>query len=147
MFEDLAFNEEIGPVADRQGFIYIMVRDQDADVLVFEAGHHRLDILHGNRIHTRKRFIQQDEAGINGQGPRNLSTPAFATTQGVPVVLADMRKAELVQQLFHLVFPFFTGEIGHLQYRHDIVFHRQLTEYRRLLREVANAHLRPFVHG
>jgi hypothetical protein len=35
MFKNLAINQQVSTVADREGFIYIVIGDKDTDVFVF----------------------------------------------------------------------------------------------------------------
>ena len=73
-----------------------MVGDDDTDILVFEFGYNMLDILHGYRVHSGERFVQQDELRIYGQSPGNLAAAAFAPGKLYPETFADLVQVELV---------------------------------------------------
>jgi hypothetical protein len=75
VLKDLAFNEQVGTVADGEGFRHVVVGNEDTDILVFEFGYNSLYVLNGNGVNTGKRFIEQDELRIYCQGAGNLGTP------------------------------------------------------------------------
>ena len=58
VFIDFSLDHQVGAIADGKGFRYIVIGDQDPDILVFQFGNDRLYILHGNGIDTGERFIQ-----------------------------------------------------------------------------------------
>ena len=58
MFENLALNQQIGPVTNGKGFIYVVVGDENTYVFVFKPGYDSLNILYSNWINTSKWFIQ-----------------------------------------------------------------------------------------
>src|ERR1700733_1308558 len=98
MFEDLPVDKQIGPITDRKCFIYIVIRDQDADIPEFQPCYNRLNILYGNGIHTRKRFVQQYEFGVHRKGTRDLRPPPLTAAKRVAVILAHMMQVELIQE-------------------------------------------------
>ncbi len=80
MLEDLSIDQQVGAVADGEGFIYVVVGDEDTDVPVFEPGHHGLNIFYGDGVNTGKGLIQEDEFGVYGQCTGDFRTAAFTTT-------------------------------------------------------------------
>src|SRR5688500_18297171 len=58
MLKYFAINEQIRPVANGERFVYVMVSDQNTDILIFQSGNHRLNVFNGNGVYPRKRFIQ-----------------------------------------------------------------------------------------
>ena len=56
MFEDLAFEEQIGPVGDGERLVDVVVGDQDADAAFLEVRHDGLDVFDGNRIDAGEGF-------------------------------------------------------------------------------------------
>jgi hypothetical protein len=67
MLKDLSFNQQVSPVANRKGFIYIMISDQNTDIPVFKACDYCLYVFNRNRVNTSKRFIKQYEFRINAR--------------------------------------------------------------------------------
>src|ERR1700748_3166874 len=46
MFEYLAVDQQIGAITDREGFVYVMVGDEDADIPEFKPRDNGLDVFH-----------------------------------------------------------------------------------------------------
>ena len=57
-----------------------------------------------------------------------------------------MRDMEFFQKRFHPVFAFRRGKRCRFENRHQVFFHREPTENRRLLRQIADSHSRPLMH-
>src|SRR5687768_2878208 len=74
----LAVADNIGMIANTQRFPYVMIGDEHADVAFLEKPDNLLDIQHGNRVHTRERFIQEDKARQRCQCPGNFNTAPLA---------------------------------------------------------------------
>ena len=147
MFEDLTIDQQVGAITDTQGFVYVMVSNEDTDILVLQTCHHSLDIFHGNGVHTGKWFIQQNEFRIYRQRTGDLRSSSFTTGEAVAIVFTNVVKAKLVQQAFQFFTLFGLCEFGHFQYGLDIVFHTQFAENGGFLWKITDTELRPFVHG
>ena len=102
LLQDLALEEQVGPVRDTEGFLHVVVGDEHADVALLQMRHNALDVLHGNGVHACKGFVEQDEFRFSRQAPRDLRAPAFPPAEHVAHVLSHMLQAELVQQAFQL---------------------------------------------
>ena len=124
-----------------------MVGDEDADVFRFQAVDDALDVLHGDGVHAGKRFVEHDEPWVDGQAACNLATAALAARQPVAQVFAHLVQVQLGNELLQPLVLLLGGGIGHLQHQANVVLHTQRAEHRGLLRQVANAQLRPLVHG
>jgi hypothetical protein len=57
VFEEFAFEKEVGPIGDTQRFLYVVVGDENADIFLFEFGHDLLNVFHGDGVNTGKWFI------------------------------------------------------------------------------------------
>ena len=90
MLKNFTVNEQVGPVADRQGLVYIVISDQNADIFILQPRYYRLDILNGYRINTCKRLVEQDKLGVYRQRPRNFSPSSLPAAERVSVVFAHM---------------------------------------------------------
>jgi hypothetical protein len=56
-----------------------VVGDQHADPPVTQAGHDLLDVMHGDRVDARERFVEEDEGRVSDQRPGDLGAPAAST--------------------------------------------------------------------
>ena len=145
-FEDFTLVEEVGTVGDGEGFIDIVVGDNNADILVFEGCHDALDILHRNRVYARKWLVEQDKRRVDSDSTSNLGTTALTTRELVTVALAYLLQAELLDKRLGTLTLILLGVVGHLQHRADIILDGEVTEHRSLLCKVANAQLRTLIH-
>ncbi len=118
-----------------------MVGDDDADVLLLEGGNDRLDVLHGNGVHAGEGFVEQDEGGVDGDGPGDLGPAALAAGELVAEALAHLLEAELLDEGLAAFALILLRKTGHLQHAPDVVLDAQVSEYRGLLRQVSHPHL------
>ena len=77
--EDLSFKQQVSTVSNAQGFLHVMVCNQNTDVLVFQFPDDVLDIFHGNRVYSGKRFVKHDKLGVDSQTAGNFRTAAFTS--------------------------------------------------------------------
>ena len=126
--EDVAIEQQIGTVGQTKRFQSIVVGDEDTDVLVLQLPHDVLDVLHGNRVDTRKRLVEHDELRVDGQASGNLRASAFTPRELVAKVLAHLLKAELIEQFLQLLFLFLFREVGQFKHRSNVVLHAHLAE-------------------
>src|SRR5690606_24361455 len=68
----LAFTDDVGAVANAQGFAHVVIGDQYADVAAFQEVDDTLDLDDGDGIHAGKGFVKKDESGVGGQGTGNF---------------------------------------------------------------------------
>ena len=106
MEEDSTFEEQVGSVGDAEGFLDVMVGDEDADVSVLEFPDNVLNVLDRNGVNTREGFVEHDELGVDGETTCNLRASALTTRELVAKILADFLEAELSNQAFER-FPLF----------------------------------------
>ena len=85
--EDFTFEQQVGPVGDAQCFLYVVVCNQDTDILVFQSPHNVLDVFYGNRVNSGKRFVKHDEFRVDGQAAGNFRSSAFASLKLVAQIL------------------------------------------------------------
>ena len=72
-----ALVDDVGAVANAQGFPHVVIGDQDADAAFLQEADDALDFDHGDRIDAGKWFIQQDEARIGRQCAGDFDPTAF----------------------------------------------------------------------
>ena len=77
--EDLALEQQVGPVGDAQRLGSIVVGDKDADVFALEAIDDALNVLHGDGIYSGEGLVQHDKARVDSQAAGNLGATALAT--------------------------------------------------------------------
>src|SRR5256885_13771089 len=82
-----------------QGFAHIMVSDQDADAAVRQLADDALDIEHGQRIHARKRLVQEHEARLGRERAGDLDAPPLPARERHAEGSAHVADAQLLEQL------------------------------------------------
>lgn len=83
-FQNASFVQQVSPVRDSQCLVYIVIGDDHPDVFGLELGYNLLNIFHGNRVNSGKRFIQQNKFGVKRQSPGNFTTAAFSPESWMP---------------------------------------------------------------
>src|SRR5256886_11546047 len=76
-----------------------MVSDQGADAAVRQLADDALDIEHGQRIHARKRLIQEHEPRLGRERAGDLDAPPLPAREGQAESPAHVADAQLLQQL------------------------------------------------
>ena len=104
--------------------------------LSFERPHDALDIFHGDGVHARERFVEQDELGIDGHCPCYFGTAPFTARQLDTLAFAYFLQAELLDEVFHPFALILLGVVGHFEYRPDVVLDAEVAEDRCLLCKV-----------
>ena len=122
-----------------------MVGDDDADILVFERGDDRLDVLHGDRVDAGEGFVEQDERRIDRHGAGDLRAAALAARKLDAHAFAHLLQAELLDERLDALGLILLRETGHFEYGADVVLDAQPAEDRSLLRQIPHAHLRAAV--
>ena len=54
--KNLSFEQQVGAVGDTKGFLYVVVGNQDTNILVLQFPHDLLNVFYGNRVDTGKRL-------------------------------------------------------------------------------------------
>src|SRR6266436_9384826 len=96
---DRALIDDVGPGADPEGLAHIMVSDQDPDAAMRQLADDALDIQHGQRIHARKRLIQEHEPRLGRQGAGDLDAPPLPARERQAENSAHVADAQLLEQL------------------------------------------------
>ena len=105
-----------------------------------------LDVFHGDRVDAGKRFVEQDELGIDGQRPGNLAAAALAARQLHAHALAHFLQAEFIDQLLEALHAVHFVKASHLHDGENVVFDTHGPEDRSFLGQVAHAFLGAAVH-
>ena len=82
--DNVAFSDDISPLANIQCLSDIMVGDQDTNIARFEVRDDVLDIRDGDRVNPCKRFVQQDHGRFRRQRSRDRDAQ---TSRGVSAAL------------------------------------------------------------
>ena len=134
------FADDVGFFADIQCFPYIMIGQQYANATHFQVFNDRFDVADRDWIDTCKWLIKQDKARVSCQCPGDFRAPALAAGQTHALVGPDMVNVKLLNQAFHF-FPAlsFVQILAGFQDCHDIVFHCQVSEDGRVLRQITQS--------
>src|SRR5688572_16818658 len=107
-----------------------------------------LDIEHRYRIDAGERLVEEHELRLHGERTRDLDTATLAARKANPERIANVADVQLFEELLELRLPGRAVEVPpRLKDSADVVRHAQLPEYRRFLRQVAQAELGAPVHG
>ena len=99
---DLPLHHEVGPVANRQCFTDIVVRDENSDPTIAQGAHQTLDITHRKRVNAGKRFVEQDEFRFPDKRTGDFQTPAFSSGQVHGVGFFQSGETEIFKQYIRL---------------------------------------------
>jgi hypothetical protein len=125
-----------------------MISYQDADAALAQMLDDPLDVQHRDRIDAGEGLVEQHEARLCGEGPGDLDAPPFSAREADTRAVPDMRDMELLQQFVELHLAVRSPEIlACLEDGEDVVLDAQVPEHRRFLRQIAQPHPRPAVHG
>ena len=140
--------QDVRPVTDTQGFPDIVVGDENADAPALQQLYDLLDFPDGDRVHAGEGFIQQDERGLERQGPGNLHAALFTAGKPDGELVPEVVDAELLQQAA----ADFRARGGGMparcfKHRQDVLFRGEPAEHRMFLGKIADPSARPLVHG
>ena len=144
--QNTAVVKQIGPVGDRKCFLYIVVGNQNTDVLILQFLYDILNIFDCDRVYTGKRLVQQNKFRPDRKCPGNFRTASFSSRQLDSKTFTDMLQPEFVEHFFEPVFLLFFGHFGHFQYSTDIIFDTQPPEHRSLLCQITYPQLCTFIN-
>src|SRR5713101_3845266 len=97
--EHRAVVDDVGAVANPQGFAYVMVCNEHADAFFLQEADNFLDIQHCDWINSCERLIEQDKTRMRGQRPGDFHAPPLAAGEGEGGVVAKMADVQVVQQI------------------------------------------------
>ena len=110
--------------------------------------HDALQLRDGDRVDAGERLVEQEELRLDGQRPGDLRAPPLAAREGVGGLPAQVRDAQLVEQLVEEHRLLAAGQVRPgLEDGRDVVLDGELAEHRGLLRQVGDAQARAPVHG
>src|SRR5579871_6790661 len=101
MTENSAVVDDVGTIRHSQRFAHVVIGDQHSDAAGSQAADNFLQVKNGDGIDAGKRFVEQDERGVDAQAAGDLNAAALAARQGVPAVLPDVLQSQFIDQLFH----------------------------------------------
>src|ERR1700728_12165 len=142
-----ALVDDIRPPADPERFAHVMVSNEHADAAVRELADDALDIQDRQRIDARERLVEEHEARFARQRPRDLDAAAFPARERQAEAAAYVPDTQLLEQLPEAFLAARRARVApRLENRQYVVFHRQLAEHGRLLRQITESELRAPVH-
>jgi len=124
-----------------------VVGDQDPDAHVAKLADDRLDVQNGDRIDSGERLVQQDETGSDRQRAGDLQATPLAAGELIPPGPPHRDEIEVGDQLVHPASLLGAAKTEGLEHGAEVAFDRQSPEHGGLLREIADALLRPEIHG
>ena len=65
MKKDFSFKKQVSAVGNLQGFIYVMICDENADILIFQTPYHILNFLYGDGVNAGEGLIEHYESRLN----------------------------------------------------------------------------------
>src|SRR5207302_1540063 len=142
----LAFEHDVRAVHDVEGLLHVVIRDQDADAAVPQAGHDGLDVVHGDRIDAGERLVQQHELGRGDERTGDLEAAPLTARQLEPLLTPQVLDGELVEQALEAVRLLGIAQWQGLENGADVLLDGELAEHGGLLRQVADPHARAAVH-
>ena len=107
---DLSLHHEIGPVANRQSFTDVVVRDENSDPAIAQGAHQTLNITHRKGVNPGKRLIEQDEFRFPNKRTGNFQASAFPTGQVHSVGFFQPGEAEIFKQDIRPFFLLLAGK-------------------------------------
>ena len=75
-----------------------MVGDEDPDTRVRERPNDVLDLVDGYRVDAGEGLVEEEEFGLDGEGPGDLGPSALAAREGEGRLLPNMANAEFLQE-------------------------------------------------
>ena len=123
-----------------------MIRHQQANPLSLQLINDFLDVCNRNRIDPGERLVEQDERRGDHQGPRDLGASPLLPGEVVGAAFGQVADLELLQDRGRALVDLLPWHVERLQDGDQVLLHRHLAEYRRLLRQVAQAAARAEVH-
>jgi hypothetical protein len=79
--EHAAVIDDVGAVADAQSLAHVVVSDEHTDLALFQEADDFLDVEHGYGVDAGEWFIEQNEAWLRGESPRDFHATALAATR------------------------------------------------------------------
>src|SRR5438067_5004172 len=140
--EHRTFVDDVGAVADAEGFPNVMIRYEYADAALLEEPNDALDVEHRDRVDAGERLVEQDERRLGAERARDLEAPALAARERDGGVLAQVGDVQVFQELGEARLDLLAREALQLEDRLHVLLHRQAAEHRVLLRQVGDAQAR-----
>src|ERR1700691_828679 len=103
MAEDAAVVDDVGAIGYGERFAHVVVGDQHADAAGPQAADDFLQVENGDGIDAGKRFIEEDESGVDAQASGNLHAPALAAGKSVATILPNVLQTKFIDKFFHLL--------------------------------------------
>src|SRR5690554_156804 len=146
--DDGAFVDDVGGLADVEGFAYVVVGDEYANSFAAQVLDDLLDVANGDGVNTGKGLVKQDELRVGGQRAGDFYTATLTAGQAHARAVADMGDVKFLQQAFQLIIALSLVEIlAQLEDGHDVVAHTQLAKNRGFLWQVTESGSGAAMHG
>src|SRR5438067_12576101 len=96
--EHPALADDVGAVAYSQRFAHVVIGDQNADAALLQEADDLLDVEYSDRIHPRKRLIEEDESRARGQCACGLDPTPLPAGETDRRGIREMRNRQVLEQ-------------------------------------------------
>src|SRR5918911_4827115 len=97
LFEDSAFIQDIGAIANPQSLSDVVIGNQNADTAANELADNLLDLRDRDGIDTRKRLVKQHKRGRQDQSASNFHSAPLPPGERKSFAFRQMSDTEHVQ--------------------------------------------------
>src|SRR6185437_3597218 len=137
--QDAAVEQHVGAVAERERFAHVVVRDENSHARATEPDHDVVQRLDRERIDAGERFVEQENARLDGEAARNLEAPLFATRELRRPSSRERTEAELLEQLVGAFARLAAAYAARAEDGENVVARAEFGKDRAILRQVAEA--------
>src|SRR5438874_2618249 len=99
LLEDLSGSEDVRAIADGEAVADVVVGEQHAEALLFEAGDLALQLGDGDGVDAGERLVEEHEARAGEQAAGDLGAAALSAGEGLCERVRDGDEVELAQRL------------------------------------------------
>lgn len=139
---NITVEQENGPSADAQCLLDVVIGEHDADAVLYrERSKHVAKAARLLRIHTRERFITDENPRRSGEGARELEAPPLTARQLTGTNIHSILQRDASSEPLHCLprARCVHARMDDAMIRSEVVAHGEVPEHARRLRNVRNA--------
>ena len=95
--ENRTLVDDVRTIADAKRFSHVMVGYEDTNAALLKKTDDMLDVEHCDRIHPRKWLIEENEARLSGQCPRDFNAPPLPSREAEGGTVAQVGDVQIMQ--------------------------------------------------
>ena len=127
--------KEVGAVGDTEGFVDVVVGDEDADAFLSEAEDDILDFFDGDGVDPGEGLVQKEKLGFSREGAGYFCASALAARELNAKAFSHVGQAEFRKELFYAFLDGFFGKVSpQFQDGAEVIFHAHAAKDRGFLR-------------